>query len=581
MMTGVKGMTLNLHPGFILILGGIIAGALRGRLRQAAMLVFPLWALWSVINLEAGATRIYPFINNLELLYLKVDKLSWLMIFILVITTFLANVYALHVKKGGETASSLLYAGSSMGVVLAGDWLTLIFFWEMMAVTSTFMVWYGGTKNSLKAGYRYILVHFLGGNLLLAGILLKITAGQPNITVLTGTIDLSYWLILLGIAVNAAIPPLHAWLTDAYPETSITGIVFMNAFTTKVAVYTLIRIFPGAQILLWMGLIMAIYGVIYAVLENNIRRLLSYHIISQLGIMITGVGIGTELALNGAAALTFCHIPYKSILLMSAGAVIKATGRTKLTDLGGLYKRMPLNLIFFYIGAFAISGLPLLNGFISKSMIASAATYAHLPVTELLLYVANVGTFLSIALKLGYFMFFGADKGLEPSKVPVHMYLAMAGMSAICIIYGLFPGLLYAKLPYPTDYVPYTLDHVVSNVQLMLGAFVAFWILSPSLKTKLSLSLDTDWVYRKPVAYLIGGTSGFVCKVRDEFGVKGSALLAAILPAFANPLKWVPLENGEPAPARFNENLYRFPLGLTVFLCIVVFFVTVSYIWLV
>lgn len=572
-------MTLNMHPGLILILGGVIAGILRGRLRQAVMLIFPLLSFLSLLNLEIGTTRVYPFINDLQLLYLKVDKLSWIIVFILTVTTFLANVYALDVKKAGETASSFLYAGSSIGVVLAGDWLTLIFFWEMMAVTSTIMVWYGGTKNSLKAGYRYILVHFFGGNLLLAGIFLKITAGQPNITVLTGTNDLAYWLILLGIAVNAAIPPLHAWLTDAYPETSISGIVFMNSFTTKVAVYTLIRVFPGAEILMWAGLFMAVYGVIYAVLENNIRRLLSYHIISQLGIMITGVGIGTELALNGATALTFCHIPYKSILLMSAGAVIKATGRTKLTELGGLYKTMPLNLIFFYIGAFAISGLPLLNGFISKSMIASAATYAHLPATELLLYVANVGTFLSIALKLGYFMFFGKDKGIEPAKVPVHMYVAMAGMSAICIIYGLFPQLLYVKLPHPTDYVPYTLDHVVSNVQLMLGALVAFWILSPSLKTSLSLSLDTDWVYRKPFAYLVGGISGFICRMRDESGVRASALLAAVIPAFKNPMRWVPLEDGRPVPDHFDENIYRFPLGLTVFLCVVIFFITVTYVW--
>lgn len=573
-------MTLNMHPGFILILGGILALLLRGRLRQAVMLLFPLLAIVSLMGLKVGDARVYPFINNMELLYLKVDKLSWIIVFILTVTTFLANVYALNGKKAGETTASFLYAGSSIGVVLAGDWLTLIFFWEMMAVTSTLMVWYGGTKNSLKAGYRYILVHFLGGNLLLAGIFLKVTGGEPNITVLTGSNDLSSWLILLGIAVNAAIPPLHAWLTDAYPETSISGIVFMNSFTTKVAVYTLIRIFPGEEILLWAGLTMAIYGVIYAVLENNIRRLLSYHIISQLGIMITGVGIGTELALNGATALTFCHIPYKSILLMSAGAVITATGKTKLTDLGGLYKTMPLNLVFFYIGAFAISGLPLLNGFISKSMIASAAAYAHRPAAELLLYVANVGTFLSIALKLGYFMFFGKDKGLRTEKVPVNMYLAMAGMSVICIVYGLFPGLLYAKLPYPTDYVPYTLDHVISTVQLMLGSFVAFWLLAPSLKTKLSLSLDTDWFYRKPFARLIDGLSGFACYVRDTSGVKGTALLAAVLPFFANPMRWVPLEKGTPVPERFDENVYRFPLGLTVFLCLAVFSLTISYIWL-
>ena len=570
-------MSLAFHPGLILIIGGILAGLAKGRIRQGLMVLVPIFTFINVLNLEVGTMRSYPFINNLELIYLQVDMLAWIFIFTLALITIFANIYALHHDKAGEVVSSMLYAGGGISVVLAGDWITLIFFWELMAITSTLLLWFNGTPGARSAGYRYILVHFFGGNLLLAGIFLKVWAGEPNITVLTGTGDAAYWLILLGIAVNAAIPPLHAWLADAYPEASVTGTIFMNSFTTKVAMYTLIRIFPGDEILLWAGVIMAFYGVIYAVIENNIRRLLSYHIISQMGLVVAGVGIGTDLALNGATALTLSNILYKSLLFMSAGAVIHATGRYKLTDLGGFYKRMPLNVTFFYIGALAISGVPLLMGFVTKSMIVSAAAYNKMPVSELLLYMSTIGTFLSIPLKLGYFMFFGEDKGIQPASVPKNMYVAMAGISALCFIYGIFPGLLYDKLPFNARYQPFTLDHFVSEIQLLVAAFAAFWILAPTLKTKLTISLDTDWVYRMPMKIAIGGLVKFVDETRLKSGVVGNQLLAWAIPFFKNPLQWIPKEGDF---ADYSEDKYRFPLGTAVFMSILVFVLTVSYIWL-
>jgi len=349
----------SLHPGLILILGGILAGILPGRLRQVAMVSAPALAIFAVFNLEVNTIWTIPFINNMDLMFLKVDRLSWVFSLIFSIMALLGNVYALHNENRGEATASLLYAGSSLGVVFAGDWVTLIFFWEFMAVSSVFLIWYRGTAESRKAGFRYILVHMFGGNLLLAGIFLKITAGQPEIMSLTGTNDPAFWLILAGIAINSAIPPLHAWLTDAYPEGTITGSVFLSSFTTKVAVYCLIRVFPGTTLLVWAGCIMALYGVVYAILENDIRRLLAYHIVSQVGFMVAGVGMGSELALNGSTAHAYSHILYKSLLFMGAGAVIYATGKRKLSDLGGLYKKMPWVTLFFAIAAFSISGVPL------------------------------------------------------------------------------------------------------------------------------------------------------------------------------------------------------------------------------
>src|SRR3989442_3951823 len=283
-----------------------------------------------------------------------------------------------------------------------------------MAVTAVLLVWLRRQPSAVAAGFRYLLVHVFGGLCLLGGIVLYWSH--------TGTLafgDLSrdagsaaFALILIAFLLNAAVPPLGAWLPDAYPEATATGAVFMTAFTTKSAVYCLIRGFPGTEVLVWWGAFMALYGVVYAVLENDARRLLAYHIISQVGYMVCGVGIGTELALNGATAHAFAHILYKALLFMGAGAVLEVTGRRKLNEMGGLYKTMPLTLGLYMIGAFAISAVPLFSGFVSKSMVISAAGESHRAPIFLLLTLASAGTFLHTGLKLPYYMFFGVRRAL-------------------------------------------------------------------------------------------------------------------------------------------------------------------------
>lgn len=572
-------MMSNFHPGLILIIGGILAGFLPKRLRQITMVGAPLLAVLTIFSLDVPTTLTQPFINNMDLILLKVDKLSWVFGLIFSIMALIGSVYGLHNKNAGEAAASLGYAGSSLGVVFAGDWLTLIFFWELMAVTSVFLIWYQGNVQSRGAGFRYFLVHTFGGNMLLFGIFLKVTAGQTEVMALTGTNDLAFWLILLGVSINAAIPPLHAWLTDAYPEGTITGSVFLSSFTTKVAVYTLIRIFPGTELLIWAGVIMALYGVVYAVLENDIRRLLAYHIISQVGYMVAAVGMGTDLSLNGATSHAFSHILYKSLLFMGAGAVIYSTGRRKLTELGGFFKEMPIAVILYMIGAFSISGVPLWNGFISKSMIISAAGYNEMPSVELLLYLASIGTWLHTGLKLPYFMFFGPDRGIKlQRKIPVNMYVAMGMGAFLCTMYGVAPNLLYQYLPFGAEYHPYSWDHVVSTMQLLVAALAAFWIYIPKLGGEPTVSVDTDWFYRRPFAALVNGTVSFVCAVREAFGVNGMALLKSVLPFFKNPIKWAPQTIKDEVVGEYDEDRYRFPVGSTVLMIIGVFIISLTYI---
>ena len=368
-----------------------------------------------------------------------------------------------------------------------------------MAVAAVLLVWLRRTPAAVSAGFRYLLLHMFGGLCLLGGAVLYWSQ--------TGSLafgDMSAYagsaafnLILMAFLLNAAVPPLGAWLPDACPEATATGAVFLTAFTTKSAVYALIRGFAGTEMLIWWGAAMAVYGVVYAVLENDARRLLAYHIISQVGYMVCGVGIGTELALNGATAHAFSHILYKALLFMGAGAVLQMTGLRKLSDMGGLYKTMPLTLALYMVGAFAISAVPLFSGFVSKSMVVSSAAETDRAGIFLVLTLASSGTFLHTGLKLPYYMFFGKDRGLRAQEPPVNMLVAMGLAAAACILIGVFPALLYSQLPYLVDYAPYTMRHVFDTLGLLGFTALGFFMLLSHLDPEPSVSLDTDWFYRR------------------------------------------------------------------------------------
>jgi multicomponent Na+:H+ antiporter subunit D len=490
-------------PAFIYIVGALLIPLVRIRiLKQALVLLIPAIAFMDLVNMPHGTYWTYQFLD-FELILGRVDKLSMVFAYVFVIMSFIGMVYALHIKDYAQHVAALLYVGSTLGVVFAGDLFTLFVFWEIMAIASVFLVWLRRTDRALQAGFRYVLVHLFGGCILLGGIVMHAaTTGSIAFEVFDfGTLASKF--ILFGFLLNAAVPPLHAWLPDAYPEGTITGSVFMTAFTTKSAVYVLARSFPGTELLVWLGAIMALYGVVYAVLENDIRRLLAYHIISQVGYMVCGVGLGTEMAINGASAHAFCHILYKSVLFMGMGAVIYVTGRNKMTDLQGrsLYKKMPITLALYMVGAFSISAVPLFNGFISKTMIGAAAGALHRPSIELMLHLASIGTFLHTGLKLPWGVWFGIRKGdedeIEDAKEPpFNMLLAMGIAAILCTITGVYPKVLYDLLPYPVDFHPYAASHVVGMMQMLILTLAAFWLYIDKLGGEATVSLDTDWPYR-------------------------------------------------------------------------------------
>jgi multicomponent Na+:H+ antiporter subunit D len=487
----------ELHPALALLAGALALPLVPARLRAAAFLAFALAALLLVVTLPAAASLAVPFLGW-ELVPLRVTPLARIFGLIFALVCALAGLYAYHLRDLGQQVAALLYGAGALAVTFAGDWLTLFVAWEVMAIASTVLVWARRDPGSERAGLRYLLTHLAGGSLLLAGIVLQAHgSGSVLMASFTPGESLAAWLILAGVALNAAIPPLHAWLPDAYPQATVTGAVFLSALTTKSAVYVLAAVFPGWSILVGLGVAMALYGVVYAVLANDIREILAYHIVSQVGYMVAGVGIGTAMALNGAAAHAFSHILYKALLFMGAGAVLHTTGRSRLAELGGILRHQRTVYALYMVGAFSISGFPLFNGFVSKSVVVAAAGEAQLYAAKLLLVLASVGTFLHTGLKLPYFTWHGPDRGLVPAKTPGTMIAAMAATAMLCLLFGVAPGLLYGLLPFPLDYRPYTLSHLVEATQLLTFTFVAFWVFRSRLAGEETIALDVDWLYRR------------------------------------------------------------------------------------
>ncbi|MBW2630959.1 MAG: Na(+)/H(+) antiporter subunit D [Deltaproteobacteria bacterium] len=594
-------MTTNaIPPAFIFIAGGLLLPFLKvRRAKQIFQLLIPTIAFIDLLYMGQGTYWTYHFLGY-ELILGRVDKLSLCFGYVFVIIAFIGMIYALHVKEDGQHVAAFLYIGSAMGVVFAGDLFTLYVFWEIMAIASVFLIWYRKDKKALDAGFRYIMVHIFGGCCLLAGIIMHIA---DTGSIYFNLIDLNgpgSKLILLGFIINAAVPPFHAWLSDAYPEGTITGSVFLTAFTTKSAVYVLLRGFPGAEVLIWLGAIMAVYGVVFAVIENDIRRLLSYHIISQVGYMVTGVGIGTALAMNGASAHAFCHILYKALLFMGAGAVIYVTGRRKMTDLQGrnLYRQMPVTLILYLIGAFSISAVPLFSGFVSKTMVTAAAADTNRALIFLMLHLASIGTFFCLTLKLTNGTWFGKDpEGSGEEKIegareaPLNMLIAMGLAAFACVFIGVYPQVLYHILPYPVDYQPYTTHHVINAMQLLLFAAAAFWLYIDKLGGKRTITLDTDWFYRIPgrlfLSFCNKPLNKFRSDVQDLFSKDRAFVVSLSKNPFTIPsvlaesmkLKMTSagnLERKEEISVRlnklksvaYNENRYRISIGWSVMGCI-------------
>jgi len=551
-------MTELLHPGLVLILGGLIAAMLRGTPRAALVLLAPLAALALVWVAPEGVIWRAQFLGH-DLLPFAVDRLSRLFALIFSLMAFGGALFALNRDNRIELPAALVYAGSAVGVALAGDLVTVFVFWELMAIGSTLVIWSAGTSRSRAASFRYLMIHLLGGVLLMAGIAGHVVDSGSVALARMALDSPAHALILAGFLINAAAPPLSAWLPDAYPEASWSGTVFLSAFTTKAAVYILLRSFAGTELLIYVGLFMVFYGIVFALLENDMRRILAYSIVNQVGFMVTGIGIGTEMALNGAAAHAFTHIIYKGLLLMSAGSVLHMTGKSKCTDLGGLFRTMPFTAACGIIGALSISAFPLTSGFVSKSMISQAAVDQHLLAVWLLLAAASAGVFLHAGIKFPWFVFFQKDSGLRPPEPPLNMRLAMLLFSALCIGLGVFYAPLYALLPYAAPYVPYDAPHVVGQLQLLLFSGLVFFLMLPMLRRTLTITLDVDWLYRGAGRAIVRVCADGLSRGLEMLGVEANRWRAELL-------RWTLRWHGPDSPLAVTQSTGAMALWISVLL---------------
>ncbi len=513
-----------IHPGLVILLGGFLIPFIKWRrIRLAYFLCLPLAGLAILLMTSMGVFGSLPAwpasLHKWNVPFLqftldlgRINKLSLLFGYVYVIAAFCMNIYALRVKNNWEHVAAMIYVGSSLGAIFAGDLFTLFFCLEIMSWAPFFLLAFRGTKKAMGAAVRYILWHHFSGVLILAGILMHLNQ--------TGSIEfahmpwgwggeyLAYNLMLLGFIINSATTPFHSWLSDTYSEASPSGSIYMTAYTTKTAIFCLIMAFSGVELLMWMGAIQAVFALFLAVLENDGRRLCSYHIISQIGYMVAGVGIGTEMGINGAASHALCHIIYNALLYMGAGCALAVVGTAKFNRLGGLYKYMPISFWLYMVGGLSISGFPLFNGFISKGMTIEAAELIKQPIIYLLLEGATVGTFLHTGLKLPWNMWLQGKDEPPPDiraklkdsafNTPVHMLIGMGILAFLCIFLGIYPKILYDMLPYPVEFVPFTVTRVFSITQMFIFAFVGFWVLRKMVKGYPTYTLDTDWFVRIP-----------------------------------------------------------------------------------
>lgn len=515
---------LDVFPPFLVyVLGAVLLPLVpRGHLRSALSLLVPVIGGWLIWTMPTGVHDVVQLMG-VDLTLIRHDKLAAIFALIFSLAAFTSLLYAWHVRDTVQMIATLLYAGSAIGAVFAGDLITLFLFWEGTAIASVFLIWARRTEGAYHSGMRYLIFQVTSGVILLAGAALfwhetgtmafeRMTLGSP-----------ATWLIFLAFGIKCAFPLMHTWLTDAYPSATVTGSVVLSIFTTKLAIYALARGFAGTDMLIYIGAVMALFPIFYGMVENDLRRVLSYSLIGQLGFLVVGIGIGTDLALNGVAAHAVSSVLYKSLLFMAVGAVLYRTGSAKATELGGLYRSMPLTALLCLVGAVTISAVPLFASFATKSMILSAAGYKGYEGAWLVLVIAAAATVVYTGVKVPYAAFFGADSGARPKEAPWNMLGAMAITAACCIAIGIWPETVFALLPYDIDYEVYTTSHVVTQLQLVAFSTLAFFLLLRlglfPLATR-SVTLDVDWLYRR----LLPGVIGAVAKVVAGLWTRGAEI---------------------------------------------------------
>lgn len=524
-------LLLQLPPGAVLILGAVLAAVVRGPARALVLLGLPVasfFHLWFLHGQPESALPVWRFLDY-TLSPTRLDGFAMVFAAAYHLAAFLAALFSAHVRDSVQHVASLMYAGAAIAAVAAGDLISLFVFWELTALTSVFLIWATRTERAYRTGMRYLIIQVGSGVLLLSGVLFHVHETGSVAFGHVGLESAGGLLIFLAFGIKAAFPLLHSWLQDAYPEATPTGTVWLSAFTTKLAIYALARGYAGEEALLWIGGIMIVAPLVYAVLEDDLRRVLVHGLNNQLGLLVVGVGLGGELALNGVAAQAAAHIVYKSVLFMCMGAVLFRVGTVRASELGGLARSMPWTTAACIVAGAA--GFPLTMAFLGKSLIVSAAAEHHHLWTWLVLVFASAGIFYVACLRVTVSTFFGRDSGLRCDEAPWNMRVAMGLGAAVCLVVGVLPGWFYSMMPYPMEYHAFTVPHVVTQIQLMAWAGLGFaivYVTGFAPKAKPGTLLDVEVVYRKILPAVVRGLLHVGGVIGATVRQAGSATLLAV-----------------------------------------------------
>ena len=534
-------MINSFHPGLLMILIGMLILVLQDRFKKPCSIIAAASGILGLFTLNSSSNLVYQITPGIKLEMIHVDGLSMMFVIIFGIITVINAIYSFDIQDKWEKGVSVIYGGSIISATLAGDIISMIVFWEVAAFSAAYLIYARHTRRSSRSALRYLLMHAFGGNMLLVGFLLHAAQTNsleiPRFAALGGSA--AFWFILIGIGVNAVVPPFNSWISDSYPESTIAGTVYMCGYTTKLGIYAMIRIFSGTEALVYVGVFMALYGVLMAFLENDLRRLFSYHIMSQLGYMVAALAMGGAWGIDGAASHAFNNILYKGVLMMCSGTVIMATGKRKITELGGISKKMPITAWTFLIASLSIAGMPFLNGFASKGIIMYAVNLGGHETAALLLTLTSIGTWLSVALKVNWFVFFGNSRSeFEVKPIPVSMKLGMILGASGCVILGIYPSLLFRIMPYKIDVNPFNIDHILEYIILFAGATLVFWIFRVKMLPHDELSLDFDWFFRRPLAKFVNCVSLGLNRFTAWADRRSLKLVHFFGERLGNPYKW-------------------------------------------
>jgi hydrogenase-4 component B len=471
-----------------------------------SFLTIPMILLLYPYVLEGSVGIAFPELLGWGISF-KIDMLGFILLIITSVVWFLVMVYAhQYMKRERHHARFFFFMGLSyaavLGMAMAGDLFTMFLFFEALTFASYMLVVHGQTKESYAAGYAFIFMGIMGGLLIFeAMVYLQQYVGTLAFdSVLEALVPKGYvryrvmGFLIAGFSVKAGMAPVHVWLTRSHPVAPTPASALLSGVMIKVGSFAVIRVatsfffpVPGivysttdlvwltsrnvGLLIIWVGVATMAYGIFYALIQSNIKRMLAYSSISQMGFIFLGIGVALYLSSYGAMGYAgalyhiFNHGLYKSLLFMTAGAVYLQTKELDMYQLGGLWRKMPISAALTLIASFGIAGVPFFNGFASKSVLHHAIVEAYqygspsFQIAEWLFIVISMGTAATF-MKMFYHVYMGPlpEKFKDIKPVLRSLHLPMVALAVLIVLIGFNPNYLLDTMIIPallrTSYDP-------------------------------------------------------------------------------------------------------------------------------